>query len=176
MRKIYRVLGTTQSPADFPLCFYCTWSKEWTLNLFLFYIVEISSLRRVLHKISMGCDRTQSSSSKRLLTLSLSIGTAQQNDEQSPHLQVIVPANSILSSPNFVHFVRWRYSQICSENCQGYQNTLSRFTVRVGNKTYILAAEIMREEIQTAHRFFSPLIFGEKAGHSHIAEMPTGRV
>lgn len=67
---------------------------------------------------------------------------------------------------------------MCSENCQGYQNTLSRFTARKKKmKGFILTEEIMREEIQTTiFSFFSLLISGEKAGHSHTEEMPTGRV
>jgi len=84
--------------------------------------------------------------------LNLSIAAAQQKDRQPVYLQVIIPADSVLSSPHFVHCVNSRYSQIRAENCPGYQNTLSRFTARKKKmKGFILAAEIMREEIQTAH-------------------------
>lgn len=44
-------------------------------------------------------------------------------------------------------------------------------------KDFILPAQLMREEMQTAHiSLFSLLISEEKPGHSHLDEMPTGGV
>lgn len=51
---VYRVLDAPQWSADFPLSFLCIWNKECIFNLFLFFIMEICSLRRMLHRISLG--------------------------------------------------------------------------------------------------------------------------